>query len=728
VKKFLLEFPALYRWVRNPNRAVLDFPPRIFAFLVLLAWWKFWGWTGDIFKGGGMVLGVLAGLGLWVGFLKVYDRFTDLRDEGVEGGFLQLLKNVFSSTNKFGDTDARWEIYVTGPKRPFTNVEPKLYAKKMTSTGEIKAMVNPGKVGGDLARIAADAVTILPGIMDCQEVSVSPVTTGSAWLTFYKKSPLEAPRTVLDLPPSGARSLTFGWLNDGNAATVPFGYNLQISATSNAGKSKFIWNAFFDLLRDNLDPSLPGTPTDMTLIDPKSEFAWFKQWEGKSFANGRIRIVTYIGPEEDEDVEDDEVHNRVLEEAEAHFLKMRHELHRRQARADRMFGPGEELEHPTDEFRAQWTIIDEGLDVAPLFQKGMANTNMGVYMSQGRRTKDFVWMGVQAATVAEIGGIGKAFQMKVSLRQMTAEATKAALGISESDGVPCTSIPFDMPGVGFYVTESGQKAKFRTANVTKVHIRHVMTTGTLPEGMMTRDLARELRNGQRPHYLYRTFGYLKNRKIGHIYTGETNNRERRYKEHRRDDVWKGECPICTVQDCRWWEKHALFTMSCVVAGHDLAVAMEKAEIHALQPMFNIAGAGNNRKVHLTRLTYRGPSMTIDGKVIDDEKPVETKKRHFKASLVEREPYVLTTPTEEQAAATEAKRKRRIVRKKVAPVDKEVASVTPIRKEEPTPSNDVVPEPDGYDLAPTGTDDNFHLTHLVGASRPGGPVQGWGFSE
>ena len=55
-------------------------------------------------------------------------------------------------------------------------------------------------------------------------------------------------------------------------------------------------------------------------------------------------------------------------------------------------------------------------------------------------------------------------------------------------------------------------------------------------------------------------------------------------------------------------------------------------------------------------------------------------------------------------------------------------MTPIRKEEPTPSNDVVPEPDGYDLAPTGTDDNFHLTHLVGASRPGGPVQGWGFSE
>jgi hypothetical protein len=581
----------LLKWIRTPNRRWIDFPPSIAGTVLVAYWWVCWGWTGDIFSGGKVVLLTIAGALLWVVGVKVWDRRAELIGEGNDVPWWRLPFNFITSGRKFGDVDTRWTTYTSAQKVAWNGVEPKLLRKRLTPTGDVRGYVTPGSIGGDIARIAADAVTVLPGIMGCTEVSLTPVGKGAGWLTFWKTSPLDKARSVLDLPPSGYDSLTFGWQNDGTPATVPYGYNLLVGAASGAGKSKFTWNLWFDLVRDE-------TPTDVHILDPKGELKWFKDWVGRSFGHGHIRIVSYM---------------KTLAEGEEHFAQLRETLHERQD----ALPAGEDLETPTDEFPGVLTIIDEGLDVAPLFAKGMAATDMGVYMSQGRSTKDFVWMSVQVATVQEIGGIRKAFQFRASLRQTSAEDTKAVLGIDESKGVPCSLIPFNMRGVGFYVTEEGERMKFRTADVGKVHVRHLMTTGELPENMMTRDLARELRNGQRPHYGYRAFGWLPNGRPFHLYSGETNKRERRYGEHRRDDVWTGWCkfPGCSNVDCRWWANHVAYTESGVFAGKEAAKAWESKEIHALQPPFNIAGAGNNHVFQLTRLTYRGPKFERDGEVV-----------------------------------------------------------------------------------------------------------------
>jgi len=656
---------ALWKWIRTPNRRWIDFPPKAALTLFVAYWWFCWGLTNSIVTGFWAVLFTIGVLIAWVLLLKVYDRRAELIDEGLEVPWWRLPFNLASSGKKFGDVDERWAKYTSAQKVSWNGIEPKLLRKKLTPGGEVRAFVSPGSLGGDMARISADAATgVLTGVMDCKEVSISPVGDGAGWVTFWKTSPLAETRSVLDLPPSGTSSLSFGWQNDGKAATVPYGFNLLVGAASGAGKSKFTWNLWFDLVRDQ-------TPTLVHVIDPKGEMKWFRGWVGKTFGDGHIKVASYM---------------TTLAEAEAHFATLRRQLHERQD----MLPPGEDLDDPTDEMPGVLTIIDEGLDVAPLFQAGMAKTDMGVYMSQGRSTKDFVWMSVQVATVQEIGGIRKAFQFRASLRQTSAEDTKAVLGIGENEGVPCSSIPFDMRGVGYYVTEEGVRMKFRTADVGKTHVRHLMTTGKLPENMMTRDLARELRNGQRPHYGYRAYGLVKGRPV-HIYSGETNKRDRRYAEHRRDDIWKGRCPFpgCGETDCSWWAKHVDHTTSGVFAGEPAARDWESAEIHALQPMFNIAGAGNNRHVHLSRLTYRGPKFERDGAVV--KTPRLPGRRRPKAITAVPEP----APVKPLVAEP--------VRRRLVPASELEAAVPAPR---PRPRRKVRPEP-----ALVGR--NEHLTHIPG---------------
>ena len=597
----------LWNWIGTPNRRWMDFPPPVALTVLGLYWWLCWDLTGDIFSGGKVVLLTIAAVLLWLVVTKIIDRRAELVDEGVEVPWWRLPFNFLTSGKKFGDIDARWAIYTAGQKVSWNGVEPKLLRKKLTPTGQVRAYVSPGSLGGDMARISADAVTVLPGTMKCEEISISPSGKGAGWLTFWDKSPLEATRSILDLPPSGKASISFGWQNDGKVAQVPYGFNILVGAASGAGKSKFTWNLWFDLVRDE-------TPTDVWIVDPKrTELRWFQRWVGKSFGHGNIRIRGYF---------------TTLEEATEHFKAMRAELHERQEiLAEKEAMDLNDIGGPNPDFPGVLTIIDEGLDVAPLFQAGMAKTDMGVYMSQGRSTADFVWMSVQVATVQEIGGIRKAFQLRASMRQTSAEDTKAVLGIGENEGVPCSQIPFGMRGVGYYVTEEGERMKFRTADVGKQHVRHLMTTGELPENMMTRDLARELRNGLRPHYGYRAFGVTPKGRAIHIYSGETNKRDRRYGEHRRDDVWKGWCPFpgCSNVDCRWWATHVRWTESGVFPGEPTALAWESKEIHALQPMFNIAGAGNNRATHLTRLTYRGPKFDRDGEITPLDLPKRKRK-------------------------------------------------------------------------------------------------------
>jgi hypothetical protein len=438
------------RWCRAPHWTRHLVIAAVAVYLIVA-----WSLTGTFWRGvaaGLISAGLLAGAraARWI-----VARVRLERDNGVPFSLVRTVRELWDEHAKFTETDERWATFTRGQKIAWNGMSPKLHRKQVTSTGDVRASINPSGLGGNLdaiTRLAADGT--MAGIMHCREVSVQPTEHGSATVTFYNSPPLNRAFTLADLPQSGKRRISFGVAEEGGAASIRAGLSALIVSTSGGGKSILFKNMFADIRRDN-------RPTWMYFVDPKRmELARFKDMVGKWIGN--IYVAGYCN---------------TAAEAEVMFARFAEEMHQRQERLAAMGLL--ELKDPTPDFPDRMIVIDEGADVRSTFAK--MDQPLPITVSQGRATHDSMIMLAQVAKIETLGTIRDLVGIRIGLRMMTPENTKAALAISE-DLAPCSRIPMATPGVGYYVTDEGTVGKFRTTQVTPKQWDDLLA-GKLPEGM-----------------------------------------------------------------------------------------------------------------------------------------------------------------------------------------------------------------------------------------------------
>lgn len=521
-------------------------------------------WTGSLIRGA-LAVGVLL---TTYGVYRVVSWFVARRRLTLEAGLpvsaWRMVKDWLAERQRFAKVQDKWAAVCK--KYPALHNAP-LKRMQLTLAGDVKALVDMGSVVGDLDALLKLVPTVLPGAFRCGEVSVVQATKpGTAWITFQKSSPLERVVPIAELPPSGTGAISFGVHDDGSVASIPFGRSALVASTTGGGKSGFIYSGVTDIRRDNL-------PVELYAIDPKNaELSRFKDLVGKRIGN--IRVMAYV---------------RTGAEAKTLFERLTYEMHdRQQMLADLGL---RDLVTPTDRFPARLVLADELMDVGEAF-KGGATSPMGIFLSQGRATKDFMIAAAQQAKISTLGDCRDLYSVRAALRTMTPENTKAILGIGETEGALCSRIPLSLPGVGYYVTDEGIVRKFRTAHVKDVDVETLMSGG-LPEGMLTQaDLRGE------PTWLY--IGPDKCAKRT-AYVGITDNLRRRFAQHRRLDLaWCDEHE--RVEN--WWVAHVdeRRMETKLYPSRAAALAAEARAIRDLRPHFNIVHNSDNplANVNLSR--------------------------------------------------------------------------------------------------------------------------------
>lgn len=548
-----------WKWVKHPH-----WTWRLVCWAFGLAWVAAWWLTGTAYRGFLAVFVVVAGWYIFQFGEWMVRRIRLTADAGIPLSPVRMAKDILSERTKFADANDRWALAMRAQKVVYDGQSPKLHRMQQTATGDVKASINLAGIGGNLdtiTRLAADGT--LAGIMHCQEVSVQPTAQlGKAWITFYKSPPLQRAFSLADLPASGKGRISFGIEEAGGPASVRYGLSMLIVSATGGGKSILFKNMFTDILRD-------GEPTKMYFIDPKRmELARFKALVGTRIGN--IEIAGYCN---------------TAAEAERMFKEFADEMHARQERLAELGMV--ELTKPTEELPARIVVVDETADIKSAFAK--LDMPMPIAISQGRATLDSVICLAQIAKIETLGSVRDLVSLRAGLRMMTPENTKAALGISENDGAPCSRIPLSTPGVGFYVTDEGIVRKFRTAKVTDEQWNQVLA-GKLPEGM---PINVELTGP--PCYVY----IGPDKKGGCGYVGIADNVARRRAQHRRaDSKW------CTEHDRQenWWRVHIVDTRLAVKKYPSRAAALvaEERLIKELKPVWNDQHNGANPEFDLRR--------------------------------------------------------------------------------------------------------------------------------
>lgn len=564
-------FVALGKWAQRPHwtwqaAGLLWFAAAVFVWSVTIKLFRPYLPAGVI-----LALGVFlppACVAVWfvvkaIGWVEGRVRVTV--EAGVPLSLPRIVGDLRTERKKFVESDTLWERAVRGQNLRYGGQELKLNRHQLNATGDVKAHINPAKLGGDLDQVTRLAASgTLAGIMQCQEVSVQPTSKhGQAWVTFYKTPPFSRSFTLSDLPQSGKGQISFGIEESSVVAAVRYGLSILVAGATGAGKSILFKNMMADILRD-------GQPTEMYFVDPKkAEFRQFKDKVGQRIRNVKIAGYCTTGAE-----------------AVAMFQAFTDEMHERQERMAQMGLT--EITNPTEDFPVRIIVIDELLDVIPSFPK--TGSPMRIAISQGRATLDSVVGMVQMAKIATLGDDRDLFPLRACMRTMTAENTKAVLGISEGDGAPCSRIPLSMPGVGYYITEQGVVRKFRTAKVTDNQWSGLID-GQLPEGMPV-----NVEHSGPPGYTY--IGYDRNGKCMYVgkaagwTVGLRTPVERRRGQHRRyDRTWCAE----HEQVENWWTKHVVDSRLVVQKYPSEAAALiaEERLIKELKPRFNIKHNGGN---------------------------------------------------------------------------------------------------------------------------------------
>jgi hypothetical protein len=591
----LTELAHLWRWIFSKDHRVRDFPPATAFLIWLVITWTLWQYLETLKAALVLELTAVTVIVIWRLAAWFTEHTKQVEDRGIPVVWWKRLTRTVTHNNTFADADERWSKVCQGRLQwgpAQEKREPALLNKQLTPLGEVKALIKLGDIGGDLNSVSSLALSVIPGIMKCRVPIIEPVENdpGSAWITFPDPNadPLAEVIPIIDLPVGSQTAVSFGRTELAKCAEIRKGLSVLITGVTEAGKGSVAWSMIFDLFRD-------GEPTEVYVIDPKHmEFSVLKDYVGKWI--GCLYIADYVDNEND---------------AKTMFKTFRDTMDKRQIE----FGKtGRKMEKATKDFPARVIIADELSDIKGCFDSkaGGTSSDFGIIIAQGRTTRDWIIGQNQLAKITTLGDCRDQFPLRICLRTTTAEQTKSALGIAESEGnVYCSKIPVNKQGTGYYVHENGEARKFRAAYAKDEHIKIMLEQKRLPDRMLTRDLVAEWTNGQRPHYLYRAWTDR-----GHCYTGETNDRARRYGEHRRDDVWPedlGPCPHCGVMLCRWWEKHVIYTESVECLSRDIAKQLEAAEIAALNPPFNRKGA--NKPMHIraaARMSYKAPVFTPDG--------------------------------------------------------------------------------------------------------------------
>lgn len=518
-------------------------------------------WTGSLIRGALAVGGLLTAYGIY----RVVSWFVTRRRLTLEAGlpvrWWRMVLAFAREREKFALYEKRWEVACAAQSSlKWAGQSPKLKRMQQTLAGDVKALIDPGAIGGDVETVAKLAPVVLPGVMKCVEVSVLPTAKpGTAWITFYNSRPLERAIRLAELPLSGPDLITFGVEESGAAAAVKYGLSTLIIGETGSGKSKAAWNIFADILRD-------GRPTELYVVNPKNtELSVFKHRVGQRIGN--IRIMGYIGNELDKPL------SQVEQDTVALCTRFVSEMKARQVRLEDM--KQRELTDPTDDFPARYIWVDEMSEIPGAYKS--ANAPMITAISQGRISLDWVVASDQVAKIENLGAVRDRFPLRIGMRMATPENTKAALTIGEDRGVYCSRIPRDMPGVGYYVREGGEIRRFRTANVTNAELDD-LANGILPDGMLTQaDM-----NGER------TFTYVIPDKCAPrtCYVGLSDDPPRRFAQHRRNDM--GWCSDHERVE-NWWLIHA-DVANAKIEPHPSRPAARAAEarlIKDLRPYFNI---------------------------------------------------------------------------------------------------------------------------------------------
>jgi hypothetical protein len=190
-----------------------------------------------------------------------------------------------------------------------------------------------------------------------------------------------------------------------------------------------------------------------------------------------------------------------------------------------------------------WAILDESLTLAELLKAG-AKGPAGDIAFTGAALDCALILNSQLGDKNALGDLRDLIPQAISFGTKTWQQTDTILGPGATqNGAECHD-PNLPAGVGWSGAEDvARPQKFRAANVSK-HESKLLAEGKREDG------GKKLEH-RVPHYTYR----FRNANHQLLYIGETNNIERRFKEHAKDKPWWPEVhmPLTVVQE---WDSRA----------------------------------------------------------------------------------------------------------------------------------------------------------------------------
>lgn len=336
---------------------------------------------------------------------------------------------------------------------------------------------------------------------------------------------------------------------------------------SGSGKSSTIWAALLGFI-------ILGIPVELWVADPAGgvELAALQDALNDEAGTPLFKVVAYADDETAIEKMVERFHRKMLERMAANK------------------GLRKRAHVPSTVEPVQFLIIDELLYCDGLLSKGRKG-HLGRVMIAGRKVACGVIAATQLSKVADIGPCRDLFLQRVVFRTVSKDATEAALGAGTGypERAPAHQIEWSAKGVGFAVDTEGKTAsseeavvKLRSVFLSDEQVAEI-ARGEIPSGM--EGFARESLDPKAfRHYTYDLF----DEGMSLVYTGETNNLERRWAEHRRNSDWWEE----VVED----SDHMIVRTFFGATAREAERAAKLAESHTIRtgkPRHNKAENRNN---------------------------------------------------------------------------------------------------------------------------------------
>jgi hypothetical protein len=418
----------------------------------------------------------------------------------------------------------QWDKACTAAKLPIT---PPLYRWRVRSEGDtVVARINASAVG-------LDREPILSGLQKMQEVVGGGCRdarmkalgdSGIVEIRFAWGDPLGKVITPNMLPCATAGTVAFGLTETGAPVYFPLLNDrgewaftpLMVVGVTGSGKSSTLWGSFLGMI-------VSGVPVHLHVSDPKGgmELNALEDALKDGLGTPQFRVVEYA------DTEDGTT---------AMVKRMAEQMDKRLAanKARRV-----RAHVPTTAEPAHVLIIDELLELNDLMKEGKKGA-LGRLQRLGRAGGFSVIAATQLSRAADLNPqIRDLFAQRLVFRVPSREAVETALGSGNGwgDKAPAHRIKPAEKGVGYIVDFDGKTGdaadavRFRSVWIDDEQTKDI-AAGQVPAG--TEEYAREEVDPKAfKHVLYRCY----DARMELLYVGETNNWERRMREHRRRSPW-----------------------------------------------------------------------------------------------------------------------------------------------------------------------------------------------